>query len=69
MTGQMKWMRVKDDGPLVLHVRMSPLEPWVVYTSTRFAVSDYDQRGSKGWTTYQNLLKAGFQLIPTADGD
>lgn len=69
MPGQMCWLSsFSSDGDLVLHLRTDSSKPWQVYTLCReFAVPDYDiPRGSRGWATFQKLLKQGWEVIPTA---
>nr|WP_044291231.1 hypothetical protein [Rivularia sp. PCC 7116] len=52
----------------ILHLQTAPNEPWRPYTAFRqIAVPDYKiPGGSKGWATYQKLLKAGWTLVPSA---
>lgn len=69
MEGQMCWLpRMGMDGEKILHLRLGPNQPWLPYTALPgYAVPDYQvPRGSKGWATYQKLMKAGWRLIPTA---
>jgi hypothetical protein len=68
MAGQMCWLpRVGQSETLVLHLRLAPHEPWMIYTAMPgVSVPDYDvPRGSKGWATYQHLFTKGWTLIPT----
>jgi hypothetical protein len=57
-----------ESGEKILHLQTAPNEPWRPYTAFRqFAVPDYNiPGGSKGWATYQKLLKAGWTLVPSA---
>ncbi|AKG20821.1 hypothetical protein [Calothrix sp. 336/3] len=57
-----------DDDSKVLHLQTSPQEPWRVYTAfPQLAVPDYRiPGGSRGWATYQKLMKAGWVLVPTS---
>lgn len=69
MDGQMCWLsRFGADGEKILHLRLGPNQPWLPYTALPgYAVPDYQvPKGSKGWATYQKLMKAGWTLIPTA---
>jgi hypothetical protein len=69
MKGQMSWLSASGtDGEKILHLRMKPYEPWRPYTEFRqYAVPDLNEPGaSKGWTTYQKLIQAGWQLIPSS---
>ena len=52
----------------ILHLQTAPNEPWRPYTAFRqIAVPDYKiPGGSKGWATYQKLLKAGWTLVASA---
>lgn len=69
MSGQMCWLSSsKHQGQLILHLRERSFEPWLSYTvCPQYKVPDYPiPGGSKGWSTYQKLRKAGWTLIPTA---
>jgi hypothetical protein len=69
MQRQMCWLsKSGDDGEKILHLQTSPGQPWRPYTAfPQFSVPDYQiPGGSKGWATYQKLLKAGWSLIPSA---
>lgn len=71
MVGQMCWLpTVGTNGAKILHLRTASHEHWLPYTRfPQFAVPDYrEPGGSKGWATYQKLLKAGWTLIPSAQG-
>lgn len=71
MTGQMCWLPAfGSDGDKILHLRTSPSKPWRPYTAhPEYSVPDYRiPRGSKGWATYQKLLRANWTLIPSALG-
>lgn len=69
MFGQMCWLsKLGDDGEKILHLRTKLSDPWLPYTALlAFSISDYKvPHGSKGWATYQKLMKAGWTLVPTA---
>ncbi len=69
MPGQMCWLsRLGADGEKILHLRISQNKPWQPYTTfAQYSVPDYDiPKGSKGWATYQKLLKSGWTLVPSA---
>jgi hypothetical protein len=68
MSGQMCWLSgFGTSEEKILHLRTEPNQPWQPYTASHHAVPDYPvPRGSKGWATYQELMKAGWDLIPTA---
>ena len=70
--GQMRWMTSTGivDDTKILHLRLTPQEPWKPYTRfPQLAVADYTvPKGSKGWSTYQRLLNAGWELVATGDG-
>jgi hypothetical protein len=70
MSGQMCWLAngIKY-GKTTLHLRLESHHPWKPYTLfPGIAVRDYNiPRGSKGWATFQKLLKAGWTLIPTVE--
>jgi hypothetical protein len=69
MQRQMCWLSCSaGDGEKILHLRNAPHEPWRPYTAfPQFVVPDYRiPGGSKGWATYQKLLKAGWDLVPSA---
>jgi hypothetical protein len=66
---QMCWISsFGSSGEKILHLQTNPNDPWRPYTAfPQFAVPDYKiPGGSKGWATYQKLLKAGWILIPSA---
>ncbi|AFZ23973.1 hypothetical protein Cylst_1701 [Cylindrospermum stagnale PCC 7417] len=69
MHRQMCWLsKSGGDGAKVLHLQTAPSQPWRPYTAfPHFSVPDYQiPGGSKGWATYQKLLKAGWTLVPSA---
>jgi hypothetical protein len=70
MLRQMCWLSKAggDNGEKILHLQTAPHEPWRPYTAFgKLAVPDYKiPGGSKGWATYQKLLKAGWTLVPSA---
>lgn len=68
MPGQMCWLPMfSSDGDKILHLRINPNQPWKPYTACpEYAVRDYRiPKGSKGWATYQKLMKANWTLIPS----
>ncbi|MBD2690967.1 hypothetical protein [Anabaena catenula] len=69
MHRQMCWLsKSGSDGEKILHLQTSPGQPWRPYTAFgQFSVPDYQiPGGSKGWATYQKLLKAGWTLVHSA---
>jgi hypothetical protein len=65
----MCWLsKFSGDGEKILHLQIATGQPWRPYTAFRqFSVPDYPiPGGSKGWATYQKLLKAGWTLVPSA---
>jgi hypothetical protein len=69
MIRQMCWLsKFSGDGEKILHLQIATGQPWRPYTAFRqFSVPDYPiPGGSKGWATYQKLLKAGWTLVPSA---
>ena len=69
MLRQMCWLtRFGTNEEKILHLRTSPQQPWRPYTAfPEYSVPDYRIfKGSKGWATYQKLLKAGWVLLPSA---
>lgn len=68
MQGKMCWLsKSGHDGDKILHLQVSPNQPWRPYTAFPQAVPDYQiPGGSKGWATYQKLLKAGWILVHSA---
>lgn len=72
MLKQMCWLSV--DGPntdKILHLRTHPSQPWQPYTAFReHAAPDYKvPNGSKGWATYQKLLRLGWSLVASAEAE
>ena len=68
MAGQMCWLPgLGHNGNLILHLREQAQGAWYPYTFySKYAVPDYPiPGGSKGWATYQKLLRAGWKLLPT----
>ena len=68
MSGQMCWLPALGNGEeKVLHLRANPSHPWRPYQACpQYAVPDYTiPGGSKGWATYQKLIRAGWALIPS----
>lgn len=69
MPRQLCWLsKSGTDGEKVLYLQASPHEPWKPYTHfPQYAVPDYKiPGGSKGWATYQKLIKQGWILVPSA---
>jgi hypothetical protein len=69
MHQQMCWLSVSgNDGEKILHLQAGPGQPWRPYTAfPQYSVPDYRiAGGSKGWATYQKLLKAGWKIVPSA---
>lgn len=68
MTGQMCWLpMLGSNGDKILHLRTAPSQPWRPYTACpEHAVPDYKiAEGSKGWATYQKLMKNKWVLVAT----
>uniref|UniRef100_A0A832H1J9 Uncharacterized protein n=1 Tax=Oscillatoriales cyanobacterium SpSt-402 TaxID=2282168 RepID=A0A832H1J9_9CYAN len=69
MLKEMCWLSpLGTNSGKVLHLRTAPNEPWRPYTAfPQFSVPDHRvSGGSKGWATFQKLLKAGWTLLPSA---
>ncbi|MDJ0735882.1 MAG: hypothetical protein QNJ47_17765 [Nostocaceae cyanobacterium] len=69
MQKRMCWLsKSGSDEEKILHLQIAPNEPWRPYTACpQYKVPDYDiPGGSKGYATYQKLLKAGWTLVPSA---
>lgn len=68
MSGEMCWLnQTSPEGERVLHLRSHPTQPWQPYNTYPVAVADHNiPEGSKGWATYQKLLRAGWTLLPSA---
>ena len=72
MYRQMCWIsKAGESGEKILHLQTAPNQPWRPYTAfPQYAVPDYPiPGGSKGWATYQKLLKAGWVLIKSANAN
>jgi hypothetical protein len=68
MLKQMCWLaKMGTDEAKILYLRTTPHDSWRPYTAfPQYAVADYlVPQGSRGWATYQKLLKAGWTLIPS----
>jgi hypothetical protein len=66
---RMCWLSKSEDSEeKILHLQTGSNEPWRPYTACpQYAVPDYPiPGGSKGWATYQKLLKAGWTIVPSA---
>lgn len=69
MPRQMCWLSPSGaDGEKILYLQTAPHEPWRPYTAfPQYVVPDYRiPGGSKGWATYQKLIKVGWRLVPSA---
>ena len=69
MSRRMCWLSNPGaDGEKILHLQTAPNEAWQPYTAfPQYAVPDYRiPGGSKGWATYQKLIKAGWTLISSS---
>lgn len=69
MLKQMCWLPLSgSNGDKVLHLRIQSNQPWQPYKAfPAYAVPDYlIPGGSKGWSTYQKLMREGWTLIPVA---
>lgn len=67
MPGQMCWLPINHpDGEIVLHLRTNPNESWQPYRACPqyAAPDDKIPEGSKGWATYQKLMRSGWTLVP-----
>jgi hypothetical protein len=68
MPQQMCWLSsFGTNEQKILHLRTAPHQPWRPYTAfPQYAVPDHQiPKGSKGWATYQKLMKAGWVLVPS----
>lgn len=69
MSRQMCWLSVNQaNEEKILHLRTNPNADWRPYEAyPQYAVPDYEiSGGSRGWATYQKLLRAGWKLVPSA---
>ncbi len=69
MHRRMCWLsKSGSDNEKILHLQTVPNESWRPYTAfPQYAIPDYlIPGGSKGWATYQKLLKAGWTLVPSS---
>ena len=70
MAGQMCWLPAfGTNGTKILHLQTASNQPWRPYTAfPQISVPDYrEPGGSKGWATYQKLMKAGWKLVTSAE--
>ncbi len=71
MLGQMCWLPAfGSSGQKILYLRTNPNNPWQPYTAfPQYKVPDYNiPQGSKGWATYQKLMKANWTLVASTQG-
>lgn len=72
MSGQMCCLPINQlNGEKILHLRTNPSQDWQPFKNyPQYAVPDYNiPGGSKGWATYQKLLRAGWKLIPSTQAN
>lgn len=65
---QMCWLsRLGTDGEKILHLRTASYKRWQPFTAfPQYNIPDYRiPGGSKGYATYQKLLKEGWVLVPS----
>lgn len=70
MLKEMCWLSpLGSNSAKILHLRTAPNDPWRPYTAfPQYAAPDYEiPGGSKGWATYQKLMKSGWKLLPSTD--
>lgn len=70
MLREMCWLSpLGTNAAKILHLRTNRNEPWKPYTAfAQHAVPDHViPGGSKGWATFQKLLRDGWTLIPSTD--
>lgn len=66
MARQMCWLSMSGSGEKSLHLRTAPNQPWQSYKGFPGSVPDHGiPGGSKGWATFQKLLREGWTLVPT----
>jgi hypothetical protein len=68
MFKQMCWLAtLESNDEKILHLRTHPSQPWRPYTAyPEYAVPDDKiPDGSKGWATYQKLIRADWALVPS----
>jgi hypothetical protein len=60
-----------NEGTKILHLRVRQSDPWQPYTRfPQLAVADHEiANGSKGFATFQRLLKAGWEVVPSPDAN
>lgn len=72
MTKQMCWMaKSSNDRQKILYLQPNTGDPWLPYTCyPHLCLPDHRiPSGSKGWATYQKLLKSDWTLIPSPQDD
>lgn len=67
MIGQMCWLAESATEEKILHLRLQPQDSWQPYTVfSGYKVPDYTiPEGSRGWATFQHLLRAGWTILPS----
>lgn len=66
MLREMCWLSpLGTNSAKILHLRTSSGDPWRPYTAfPQFCVPDHNvPGGSKGWATYQKLLRSGWTIV------
>ena len=64
MQNEMCWLPSGGKG-LILYLKPEG-RSWQPYATSPYAVPDYPvPGGSKGWATYQKLMRSGWVLVPT----
>jgi hypothetical protein len=73
-TGEMQWasgLGLSGNGEKILYLKPPGEANFKPYTAcSLYKIPDHKiPGGSKGWATYQKLLKAGWKLLPSAGTD
>lgn len=64
MIKQMAWLSQDSEQEKILHLRIEQGTPWRPYTMfPQFIIPEHMAMGSRGFSTFQKLLREGWELI------
>ncbi|MBT9314829.1 hypothetical protein [Leptothoe spongobia] len=70
MIRQMAWLPQDEGKEKILHLRIERGTPWRPYTMfPQFTIPDHMAIGSRGFSTFQKLLREGWEIIATENAN